>query len=56
MDSVRSALRAGEITKDMYERLECADCDEQLVTENDADAIGSIRRCPNCGQRWRQLP
>ncbi|WP_330166484.1 HVO_0758 family zinc finger protein [Halobacterium sp. KA-4] len=56
MDSIRRALREGEIKKDMYERLECAECDEQLVTKNEPDEVGSIRACPECGQEWRQLP
>ena len=56
MDSIRRALREGEIVKDMYERLECADCGEQLETKNDPDDVGSIRACPECGSEWRQLP
>jgi len=56
MDSVRRALREGEISKDMYERLECSDCEEQLLTKNEPDDIGTIRVCPECGTEWRQLP
>lgn len=56
MDSVRRGLREGDISKDMYERLECADCNEQLTTDDDPDTVGSLRVCPNCGETWRQLP
>lgn len=55
MKSVQKGLRAGEITKDTYDRLECANCDIQLATKNDPDDIGSVRTCPQCGQEWRQL-
>lgn len=56
MDSVRKGLRAGEIEKDTYERLVCAECGEQLKTKNDPDVVGSVRRCPDCGTEWKQLP
>ncbi|WP_337589477.1 HVO_0758 family zinc finger protein [Halobacterium hubeiense] len=56
MDSVRRALREGEISKDMYERLECVECEEQLVTKNEPDEVGTVRACPECGTKWRQLP
>ena len=56
MDSIRRALRQGDVTKDVYERLACADCDEQLLTENDPDAVGSVRVCPECDKQWQQLP
>jgi DNA-directed RNA polymerase subunit RPC12/RpoP len=56
MDSIRKGLREGAIEKDMYERLICAECGEQLVTKNDPDDIGSVRACPECGGEWRQLP
>ncbi|WP_331456491.1 MULTISPECIES: HVO_0758 family zinc finger protein [Halobacterium] len=56
MDSVRRGLRQDDISKDMYERLTCTQCGEQLVTENNPDDVGSIRACPECGSQWRQLP
>lgn len=55
MDSVRKGLRAGELEKDTYDRLLCADCDEQLGTRDDAGNVGSRRICPECGTEWRQL-
>lgn len=55
MDSVRKGLRAGDIEKDTYERLVCADCEEVLNTESDPDEVGKIRRCPDCGREWQQL-
>jgi len=35
MESVRKGLRSKAITKDTYERLECAECKERLKTRND---------------------
>jgi predicted RNA-binding Zn-ribbon protein involved in translation (DUF1610 family) len=55
MDSVRSGLRAGEIEKDTYERLSCAECDERLKSRNDPDEVFTVRYCPNCGREWKQL-
>lgn len=55
MKSVQKGLRAGEIEKDVYDRLVCAECGEQLKTENDPDEIGSVRICPDCGREWQQL-
>lgn len=55
MKSVRKGLRAGELEKDTYDRLVCADCDESLKTENDPDEVGSVRVCPECGERWKQI-
>lgn len=55
MKSVQKGLRAGEIEKDVYDRLVCADCDEGLATENDPDEVGQVRRCPNCDRTWKQL-
>lgn len=55
MDSTRKGLRSGDLTKDTYERLACAECEETLDTENDPDELGSVRRCPNCGEAWKQI-
>lgn len=56
MQSVRSGLRAGDITRDTYRRLSCVSCEKQLRTIDDPDELGSIRQCPECGRSWRQLP
>lgn len=55
MKSVRKGLRAGEIEKDTYERLTCADCGEELGTRNDPDAIGTVRFCPECDRQWQKV-
>lgn len=55
MKSVQKGLRDGEIEKDVYDRLKCAECGEQLGTENDPDEIGSVRICTTCGREWQQL-
>lgn len=55
MKSVRKGLRAGDIEKDTYERLNCSECDEQLDTRNDPDVIGRIRVCPECGKEWKKV-
>lgn len=55
MKSVQKGLRDGDIEKDVYDRLVCAECSEQLKTENDPDEIGSVRICPNCEREWQQL-
>lgn len=55
MKTVRKGLRDGDLEKDTYERLVCAVCEIELKTVNDPDEIGSIRSCPECGKRWRQL-
>lgn len=55
MKSVQKGLRAGELEKDVYDRLVCATCGDQLATENDPDEIGQVRRCPECGTAWQQL-
>lgn len=55
MKSVRKGLRAGELEKDTYDRLVCAECEENLKTENDPDEVGSVRVCPECGKRWQQI-
>ncbi|WP_254273704.1 HVO_0758 family zinc finger protein [Haloarcula marina] len=55
MDSVRKALRAGDVEKDGYGRLSCVTCDEPLSTDNNPDKIGKIRVCPDCGSEWKEL-
>ena len=55
MDSVRKGLRAGDIVKDTYERLSCAECEEQLETKNNPDSVGKIRGCPECGREWKRV-
>ncbi|MFB6297044.1 MAG: HVO_0758 family zinc finger protein [Salinirussus sp.] len=56
MDSVRQGLRSGEIEKDTYERLTCSACGLQLTTENEPEQIGKVRTCPECGDRWQEMP
>lgn len=55
MESVRKGLRSKAITKDTYERLECAECKERLKTRNDPEEVGSVRFCPDCGREWKQV-
>ncbi|MFB6218697.1 MAG: HVO_0758 family zinc finger protein [Halobacteriaceae archaeon] len=55
MESVRKGLRAGDITKDTYDRLQCARCEAHLSTQDDPDEVGSLRICPDCGREWRQV-
>ncbi|MFC7075725.1 MULTISPECIES: HVO_0758 family zinc finger protein [Haloarcula] len=55
MDSVRKALRAGDVEKDNYGRLSCTACEETLTTDNNPDDIGKVRRCPECGSEWKEL-
>ncbi|MFB6153918.1 MAG: HVO_0758 family zinc finger protein [Halodesulfurarchaeum sp.] len=55
MDSVRKGLRQGDIAKDTYDRLRCAECDTSLKREDDPEEVGAIRICPDCGTEWRQL-
>ncbi|WP_331235816.1 HVO_0758 family zinc finger protein [Natronorarus salvus] len=55
MKSVRKALRDGDLGKDTYDRLECAACERALSTRNDPGEIGTVRRCDDCGRRWRAI-
>ena len=55
MKSVRKALRDGSLEKDTYERVVCGDCEEKLKTENDPDEIGSVRVCPDCDGRLKEI-
>jgi len=55
MPSVRKGLRSGDLEKDTYERLTCAECNEPLETRNDPDEIGKVRVCPSCGSEWTEV-
>jgi hypothetical protein len=55
MESVRKGMRSGAIEKDTYERLNCAECDEELGTKNDPDEMGTVRFCPECGREWQRI-
>lgn len=55
MDSVRKALRSGDVEKDTYGRLACASCGEQLATENEPEDVGKVRVCPGCGREWQEV-
>lgn len=55
MKSTRKGLRNNELFKDTYERLTCASCDHPLKTEDDPDEVFSVRICPECDRRWKEL-
>jgi NAD-dependent SIR2 family protein deacetylase len=55
MESTRKGLRSGDLEKDTYERLTCAECQEYLDTENDPDEVGRVRVCPECGREWKEV-
>jgi NAD-dependent SIR2 family protein deacetylase len=55
MESTRKGLRSGDIVKDTYERLTCSECEEELTTENDPEAVGKVRVCPDCGREWQEV-
>lgn len=55
MKSVRKALRAGELEKDTYDRLVCAECTKPLQTQNDPDDIKTVRSCPDCAGEWKEI-
>lgn len=55
MKSVRKALRAGELEKDTYDRLVCATCEKPLKTENDPEQIKTVRICPDCDRKWKEI-
>ncbi len=56
MKSTRKGLRDGDLTKDTYERLNCAQCEKTLKKENDPDEVFAVRICPECGRQWKELP
>jgi RNase P subunit RPR2 len=55
MESIRKGLRQGELVKDTYERLTCDRCEKPLKTENDPEELHTVRICPECGRRWKQI-
>ena len=55
MISVRKGLRAGEISKDTYDRLVCAECGVDLGKRADPEDQGVIRYCPRCAREWRRV-
>ena len=55
MKSTRKGLRDDELFKDTYERLNCAACEKTLKTEDDPDEVFSVRICPECNRRWKEL-
>ena len=44
MKTTRKGLRDGELEKDTYGRLNCAECGETLNTENDPDEVHTVRK------------
>lgn len=56
MKSTRKGLRNGELSKDTYERLTCSQCEKTLKKRNDPEEVFSVRICPECGRRWKELP
>lgn len=48
-------MREGELRRDNYDRLICVACDESLKTTNPPDEVYSVRTCPDCGSRWKEL-
>ena len=55
MKSTRKALRDGDLFKDTYERLNCAECEMVLKKQNDPDEVFAVRICPECGDRYKEL-
>ncbi len=55
MKSVRKGLRKGDLVKDNFERLTCTHCDKNLKSQNDPDELHTVKTCPECGRRWKQL-
>ena len=55
MKSIRRGLRDGAVEKDNYGRLSCTECDQSLSTRNDADVVGKVKACPDCGREWKEL-
>jgi hypothetical protein len=55
MKSTRKGLRDGGLTKDTYERLNCSACEAVLKKENDPEEVYSVRICPDCERRWKEL-
>jgi predicted RNA-binding Zn-ribbon protein involved in translation (DUF1610 family) len=55
MKSTRKGLRDGELVKDTYERLTCAECEKVLKKRDNPDEVFSVRTCPECGREWKDL-
>lgn len=55
MESIRRGLRDGAVEKDNYGRLSCTECDQSLSTRNDADVVGKVKACSDCGHEWKEL-
>ena len=55
MKSTRKALRDGDLYKDTYERLNCAECEKVLKKRNDPDEVFSVRICPECEAEFKEL-
>ena len=55
MDTVRDGLRANDLRKDTFDRLICATCDRSLRIRNNADELGTVRFCGECGIEWREM-
>ncbi|MFB6126399.1 MAG: HVO_0758 family zinc finger protein [Halolamina sp.] len=55
MKSTRKGLRNGDLYKDTYERLACADCEQTLATDAAEDEVYTVRRCPECDGEWKEL-
>jgi NAD-dependent SIR2 family protein deacetylase len=55
MRSVRKGIRAGEIRKGLYDRLECVECERTLTSDDDAEVLGIVRACPECGREWEEI-
>lgn len=56
MKSTRKGLRNDELYKDTYQRLNCAECEKTLATENPPDEVYNVRKCPDCEKEWKELP
>ena len=56
MKSTRKGLREDDLYKDTYGRLNCVECEKTLATENAPDEVYTVRRCPECGREFRELP
>lgn len=55
MKSTRKGLRDGDLFKDTYERLNCAECEQVLKTQTDSDDVFDLRTCPDCGAEYKDL-
>ncbi|WP_303645895.1 HVO_0758 family zinc finger protein [Halorubrum persicum] len=55
MKSTRKGLRDGDLFKDTYERLNCADCEQVLKTTTDSDNVFDLRTCPECDTQYKDL-